>query len=256
MAADAGARAEPRLARFVRLLAVLVFAWTAFLPVHGCGPGPRPAKAAARQRQAAQAPAPEAVQVPFEEILEEGAAGWTEGGPVGAFWAVRVWYPYVLVPLWLAGLVLAAGGARASRAGGALLLGTTIAIGVFELGYISYQFRGFLPPLLRPLEVGVAWILVLAVLFLRRPGRRLDDPEATVSAHAFLSILHGLTYPVSDGRVWLDAGHDLSAIVAALLSDYKPAFWVALGALAVAAVPGYLFRPRGADGPAPPPPDS
>jgi hypothetical protein len=253
MVADAGPRTEPRVARFLRLLAVLVFAGTAFFPVHGCGPGPAP-RAPTAKYKVPPPPVAEAVQVPIEEVLEQGAVGWKEGGPVGAFWNVRIWYPYVLVPIWLAALALAAAGRRFARIGGWVLLGTSFGIAVFELAYISYQFRGFLPPLLRPLEVGIAWILVLAVLFVRRSGRSPLDPEATVSAHAFLSILHGFTYPISDVRTWLHRDVDLAAVARAVFENYKPAFWVALGALAVAAIPGYLFRPRReAAGPASPP---
>jgi hypothetical protein len=243
MDAAAGAPPEPRLARALRLLAVLVFSFTAFFPVHGCGPGPGP-RASVPRRETPPPPVSEPVQVPFEEVLEQGGEGWREGGLLGALWSVRVWYPYVLAPLWIAALALALASRRLARAAGWGLLAVSLGIALFELGYISYQFRGFLPPLLRPLEVGIAWILVLALLFLRRGGRTFLDPEATVSAHALLSVLHGLTYPVSDVRGWLRSDFEPGAILRAVLHDYRPAFWVALAALAVAAVPGYLFRPR------------
>jgi hypothetical protein len=196
------------------------------------------------------------VQVPIEEIVEEGAEGWSAAGPIGAFWEVRVWYPYVLAPLWVAALVVALGSARLARAAGWGLLAVSLGVAVFELAYISWQFHGFLPSWLRPLEVGVAWLVVLAILFVRRPGRSALDPEATVSAHAFLSVCHGLTYPVSDVRGWLRSDYEWGPILRSLFSDYLPAYWVALGALLVAAIPGYWLRPRAAPLPAAAPPAS
>ncbi len=224
----------------MRLVGILVFAATLFLPVHSCGPGPFP-RAAPPSPAAHRATQPRAedVQVPIEEIVRHGGEGFTEGGAWKAVWRVREWYPYLLLPFWLVALALAASSGRLERAAGWGCLALTLALAVFETIYVTRTYVGFLPQSARAFEVGFVCLVVVAVLFLRR-HRSLLDPAATVSAQALLAFLHGLTFPGHDVRVWVDDGASLSGILGSLLHDYRPAFWLALAGLLVAAVPAYL----------------
>ena len=208
-------------------------------------------------REEPRAPAPEAprvadrarnvsvqgsveVQVPLERLYDEAARGYERGGVVGAIWRSRTWYPYLLLPFWIVALFLCGIGPRSARAAGVLIFVLTAAILALEFAYVGKDFGGILPADLRPVEVVVAWVVVIAILVWRRHGRSLFDAEAGVSAQALLCALHGFTFIGNDVRVWIVQGASLGPMVRAVFANYLPAFWVAEAALFVAAAPAYL----------------
>jgi hypothetical protein len=231
--------AEPKefaFTRAVRALAVLVFAATAFFPVRACSPGPGDFEPHARGPTAQDFAGGD---VPVDRVRAEVSRGFEDGGVVGAVWGSRNWYPYLLAPLWIAALVAASSGfPRARRAAGVGLLVVSVAIAALEAPFLFRDFTGVLPPAARPFELAAAYVAVCAVLFLRPAGRGLLDPEATVSSQALLGLLHAATFPLGDAQRWLP-GHTIPAIGAALATSYRPAFWVALAALAFAAACAY-----------------
>ncbi len=237
---------ETSRTRWVRAVGVLVFAATAFLPVRGCEPGP------ARFAPGASGPAAadfEGGEVPAERLPQALAAGWARGGAVSAVWEARTWYPYLLAPIWMLALAAAASGSVAARRiAAAGLVCVSVGVALFELPYVLTAYEGVVSGSGRAFEVAAVWVLICVVLFVRPAGRRLGEIEACVSAQALLALLHGLTFPAGDARRWLVAGHGPGAVTAAVFTCYRPAFWLALGALAFAALPGYapprLLRQR------------
>ena len=234
---------RPALSKSIRAIGVLLFAATAFLPVHSCGSGPsayEPHKAAAPGKGRER---PVDVQVPTREIAHDMEFGWREGGALRALWHARKWYPYLLVPFWAVALALFAwGGARARRAAGWGCLGLSVAIAAFEYAYISSDYVGFLPRSWARFETVVAWLVVCTILVARRGGRSVTDAEACVSAQALLAVLHGGTFLVDDLRSWVGDGHGIGPIAHALFANYHWAYWVAMGALLLAAAPAYTRR--------------
>lgn len=227
-------------ARAVRIVGVFVFAATLFLPAHACGPGAYPLGSGPRAAaERPDAPVEVATQVPIEEIVRRGSAGYAEGGVGEALWRTRVWYPYLLLPLWLAALAMAAAGGRGARAAGWGMLGLSVGLAVFEGAYLWRNYRGALPENLRIVEVGLIGLGIVAILFVRR-GRPVLDPGAAISAQALLCFLHALTFPAYDLGRWVDAGAPASSLASALLHDYRPGFWLALVGLALAAGPAYV----------------
>lgn len=247
---------EPLLRRRLRVVGLLVFGLTAFLPVHGCGPTPRDFNPGARgvsgPGEERRVDALDAVQVPLKEIGAAFAEGARAGSPALAVRRVKAWYPYLLLPLWLG--LLAWGrlgrGSGAVRAGRAALV-LACGIAAFEAWYLARAFKGtgLLPRAWRWPEVGVAWLGVCAVLFARRAGRGRSELGACLSAQALLGALHGVMFVLGDALDWLRDGHGLVPTGRALVATYLPAFWLAVGALLAAAAPGYLRlpppRPRG-----------
>lgn len=234
---------RPRLA-VLRGVGVLVFAATAFLPLHACTTSP--ARVARPDPSARVAPP----YVAAARVRDAVAASPRD--PMQALWRARAAYPYLLVPLWAVGVAAAASRRPAlRRAVGAVLLASCAAVAAFEARYIAADYTGMLPrPLLRA-EQAVAWAVVVGVLFLRR-GRSLLDPAATVSAQALLAALHAFTFPAADVRRWLAAGHRPGPVVEALVVNYRAGFVLAVLALLAVAVPGYT-RPGPARAPAPGP---
>ena len=233
------APAESALARGVRAVAILVFGVTLFLPVHSCGPGPRPVGA---RQSATVVRNPPAVQVPLEQLYDQLSWGHRRGGAIEAVWQARPWYPYLLLPVWLLALALCGTGPRGARAAGAAVLALSVAVLALEVPYVARDFGGILPRSLHSVEVIVALVVVVAVLWYRRPGRSLLDAEAGISAQALLSALHAFTFIGNDVRAWSAEGAALGPIVKAVFANYLPAFWVATAALLVAAAPAYLAR--------------
>jgi hypothetical protein len=125
-----------------------------------------------------------------------------------------------------------------------------VAIAAFEYRYITTDYTGVLPRAVLDAERMIAWAIVLVVLFARRRGRGLAEPAACVSAQALLAFLHGWTFPASDIRGWLAAGHAVAPIAQAVFANYHAGFWLALASLALVAAPGYRRGPP-APGPAP-----
>lgn len=239
--------------RTVRAFALLVFCATAFVPLHACRARPRSAAVAARE---GATPPSGRAYVPARVVAE--AAHAHEGrGPMAFLWAVRGVYPYLLAPAWAALLLLAELGGRRGRAvAGGLALALAAAIAAFEFRYIRADYTGLLPAAARDVEQYVAWGVVVLVLFARRRGRGLLDPEAAVSAQALLAFLHAWTFPAADLRRYLGAGHALGPVLDVLVANYRPGFVVASVALLALALPGYL-RPAPAPlAPAPAPPGS
>lgn len=208
---------------------------------------------------------PEArVEVPAVELWG-GLISLAEGNGAASLWAARRWYPLALAPLWLltllwAGRIRAVERPRRRRVAGAVLLAASLAVAVFEWIYLRSDYVGFLGPGLGTLEVLLAYAVVLAVLFLRRPGAyRISMLEATVAAQALLALVHAATLPCTDVRPWWDR-HDLASLCRALAENYLPAFWIGCLGLLLAALPAYALRarvqpPSASTAPVPRPPD-
>jgi hypothetical protein len=225
--------------RTVRAVALLVFTATAFLPLHACLASPRPG---AQPSGGTYVPA---------RVVADAARRPDGGGLRGFVWSTRAVYPYLLAPLWAA-LLLAAelAGRRGRRAAGALALALSVGVAAFELAYIRTDYTGVLPRAVLAQEQYVAWGVVVLLLFGRRPGRGFLEPEAAVSAQALLACFHAFTFPAADVRRYLAAGHGLGPVLDTLVTNYRPAFVVAVAALAAVALPGYLRPAAG------PPPDA
>jgi hypothetical protein len=112
-------------------------------------------------------------------------------------------------------------------------------VAAFEAAYLADDYDGMVEALPEGVETAIAWLVVCGVIFWR-PLRREDPVGSAVSAQALLGVLHGLTFPVQDFRAWSAEGHGLGAIAQAIAVNYRAGFWIALAALSVAAVPGYL----------------
>ena len=229
------ARPESACARGVRLVGLLVFGLTLFLPIYGCSGGPAARDPAARQTtQRARDPG----QTPIERIVKTLGRGERGDGVVAALWRCRLWYPYLLIPLWLVVLGLSSIGPRTRRLAGGVLLASSIGVAALELAYIDHDWGGLLPPALRRIEVAVAWGVVVVVLFVRRGGRGWLEPEAGVSAQALLSFLHGVMYLAGDAITYVRGGHGAGVIVETLLDDYRIGYWIALAGLLAITGPG------------------
>jgi len=168
---------------------------------------------------------------------------------VGPLWDARRWYPWYLALPWGLALLLSGPGSRGRRrlvGGGLLLLGFGLI--AFEAAYLRAEYASFLPGSLGRAEVGVAWICVVALLLYRRRGdRRVAAVEASVGAQALLGFVHGLTLPATMFRQWLP-GRDAGTVVAAVLRNFPPAFWIGMLGLGLIFLPVYARRPRPVDG--------
>jgi hypothetical protein len=174
-----------------------------------------------------------------------------DGEGSGGLWDHRTWYPFLLAPFWLGGLLLVAGagGAARRRGVGLALLGLSVGIAVLEAFYLGTEYLPFLTGVAGRIELVLAWVAVVAVLFLRRRGARsVSAVEATIAAQALLGVLHLLTLPSSQVRVWLSA-FPLGEALAAVGTNFLPGFWIALAGLAVAALPAYVRGGQGFQSP-------
>ena len=224
--------------RTLRAVALLVFCATAFVPLHACRARPRAEGTSAPRREAI--PPSGKTYVPAR-VVAEAAHGAEARGPLEFLWAVRNVYPYLLAPAWAALLLLAElGGRRGRAAAGVLAVALSAGVAGFEHRYIRADYTGLLPEAVRVPEQYAAWGVVVVVLFARRRGRRLLDPEAAVSAQALLAFLHAWTFPAADLRRHLGAGHALGPVLDVLAANYQPGFLVAAVALLGVAAPGYL----------------
>jgi|GEM_PF-2690099 len=239
--------------RTLRAVALLVFTATAFLPLHACLASPR-ADGAGAARPASSAATSGRRTVPARVVAD--AAGRDDGrGVRGVVWASRDVYPYLLAPVWAALLVVAElGGRRVRRGAGVVAAALGAGVAAFEFAYIRADYSGLLPRALLAQEQYVAWGVVVVVLFARRCGRGVFEVEAAVSAQALLAMLHAFTFPAADLRRYVAEGHRLGPALEALATNYRPAFVVAVVALAAVALPGYL-PPAGTPEPSVPPPE-
>lgn len=238
----------PRRAAWVQLAGVLLFSGAMLLPAYHLRTYP-----GLEHLPPGSYLLPEArEEVPAAELLA-GLVAWLEGRGSAGLWAARRWYPFALAPLWLLAL-LAAGRVRrhprpAWRRGlGLALLGVSAGVAAFEWAYLHADYVGFLGPALARAEVVLAWGFVLGLLFWRRRGAWSPAAlEATVAAQALLALVHACTLPSTDARCWWD-GHELGSLCRALGQNYRPAFWVGLAGLLLAALPAYLGPRPGARG--------
>lgn len=197
--------------------------------------------------------------VPLSTLRAAVAHDLIGSGGGSLLWRERRWYPFLLAPLWLAALLLVAGPSVAAasrrRAVGAGLLAAAVALAAFEAFYLGIEYAPLLPGLLGRAEVVLAWLFVVALLFVRRRAdRHLGAVEAHVAAQALLGVAHLLTLPSSQVRVWLGA-FPLEAAATAMLTNFRPAFWAGCLLLALSVLPVYLRRlpapapdPGGPDG--------
>ena len=246
-------------ARWLQALGILLFLATAFFPLHCAELHPLHVARQATHPQVALAVAPPGVEaVPAREIYD--AVRVDLAGEAHGFrtWEVRRWYPYALALFWLWALLWVAGppaaaAARRARAG-AVLLTLTVGVAVLEACYLAVEYAPLLPQVLGRAEALIAWALVVAILFLRRgTDRRVGAVEGHVGAMALLSLLHLLTLPSSEARPWLGP-YAWSDVCSAVGTNFRPAFWLACGGLALASAATYFSRRRaGAEVPAAPP---
>ncbi|MFO0931339.1 MAG: hypothetical protein U1E39_01370 [Planctomycetota bacterium] len=219
--------------RTLRAVALLVFCATAFVPLHACRARPPTARRDA-------IPPSGRTYVPARVVAEAAHAAGPRG-PLEFLWTVRNVYPYLLAPAWAALLLLAElGGRRGRAAAGVLAVALAAGVAAFEYRYIRADYTGVLPASVRGPEQVAAWAVVVVVLFARRRGRRLLDPEAAVSAQALLAFLHAWTFPAADLRRHLASGHALGPVLDVLAANYQPGFLVAAASLLAVAAPAYL----------------
>jgi hypothetical protein len=241
-------------ARWLQVLGIAVFLATAFLPLH-C-PERHP-QLLARFGGASHVTVTllGVEDVPARQVYDALRMDLTGSTPGCRTWEVRRWYPFVLAPFWLWALLWAAGpsggaAARRSRAG-AVLLTIAVAVAVLEACYLGVEYAALFPNVLGRTETVIAWLVVVAVLFVRRRAdRSLGAVEAHVGAQALLSLLHLLTLPSSEARPWL-ASYAWSDVCAAVGTNFRPGFWLACAGLALASGATYLSRRRPVDVPAP-----
>jgi hypothetical protein len=230
----------------LRIVGVLLFLASLALPVHGCVSHPRdfetlptvrrlPTNVRVVPRRATDEP----VKPGWKSVADLAREGAERQGLWGALWESRAWYPYYLGPLWLAALLAARAAPRARGAVARGLLMLSGAVAGFEFLYLWSDYDGFLPKEWWKVEKVLAWFAVCLVLFWR-PARRLDSIGATVSAQALLAFLHAWVFPLQDVRFWTLQGHGPGAMLRAISKNYHAGYWLALAALALVALPGYL----------------
>jgi hypothetical protein len=176
--------------------------------------------------------------------LGEALAAPADGRPRWqALWEARPWYPYALAPLWgLALLASAAGGPRRRRRVARALGVLAVGIAVFEACYLRADYLSFLPGALGVLEVTLAWLLVVLLLFHRRRADRAPGGvEAALAAQALLCAAHLVTLPSTMVRPWVGT-HDAAAILRSTFANFPPAFWVGVLGCLLVALPVYLRR--------------
>jgi len=245
------ARPEGRWSR-LRWAGILMVLVSLFLPVHGC----RAMVADFEPRPPGQEDSTWTISspllVPVEAIPRDWSRGWEADGLSGALREARQWYPYALVPLWIAALAALAGGGEAARRRiGLAAVALSVLLAVFEASYLwgtlGRGFDSWGPTWTRPLQVAGVWGVVLLVLLHRRPGRRrIEDAEATLSSQALLAALHGLSFPGWDFLGPVLRGHGAWPAAAAVSCNYRYGIWVAILGFLLVARPGYFSgRPAG-----------
>ena len=188
-------------------------------------------------------------EIPAQELGSAVFEAVRGPAPTQPFWERRRWYPYFLLPVWILALGLAGQGGRWRRGAGAGLWLVALGLGVFEAAYLRAEYAPFLPGTAGVVEGVCVWLVVLAILFYRRPAdRRLGAVEAGVASQALLGFVHALTLPATMARGWLEA-FPADAVFQAVLRNYPAAFWVGCAALLVIALPVYLRPLRGARSP-------
>ena len=167
--------------------------------------------------------------VPVAALGRGARAAWA-AGELGPLWDVRLWYPWLLAPLWLLALVVGhPSHPRLRQLAGGLLVLATCGVVAVEGAYLACDYEPFLPEPWGDAEGVVVFAAVLFVLLARRPvDRRLDGVEGHVGAHAWLAFLHLATLPSTFARRWWQAGADGGTILARLLDGFPPPFLAAL----------------------------
>jgi hypothetical protein len=245
---DEPAAHVPGRTHWLRVVGVVLFLASAALPLTRCAPPPVESGSSAAFHVVVVRVDTDQGAVPWREIGGTLAAGWREGGPLQAVWKARTWYPYLLAPLWLLALLWTPRLAPAGRRRlGVFFLVLGIAIAVLEACYIATDFQGLFVGTAGVVEDVVAWSVVAAVLFVRPGGRPLLDPVAAVAGQALLGFLHAMTFPAYDVLTWASQRRGLAGVVEGLVFKYRPAFWLALAGLLLAAAPAYLARRRQAE---------
>lgn len=226
----------PRLVRRLQLLGLLVVALAAFLPHHELVA--RPGQVTMRSRAERQERPAGVLAVALASDLSAGTGG-------ARLWEARRWYPFALVLLWALALLIVAWRPGSRTGVGLTLMLVALGLAVLEACYLAVEYAPLLPGLLGPAEGVIAWLVVLAVLFVRRaPDRALGAVEAHVASQATLSWLHLLTLPATQARCWLGE-HDALAVAGAVCSNFQPAFWAAVAGLLAMSLPTYLRRSAG-----------
>jgi hypothetical protein len=180
-------------------------------------------------------------EVPAHVLADQLGAGLARGELLDGLWQARRWYPYALAPVWIGALLLAWARPGARRGIGVSLLVLAVLLAGFEAVYLGFEYVPMIARLGRA-EVVLAWLCVVAVLFVRRrDDRRIDAVEAHVAAQALLGALHLVTLPTSQGRVWW-RDYPAADVFAAVTQNFRPGFWVGLAALLLAAAAVYLRR--------------
>ena len=159
-------------------------------------------------------------------------------------WQQRLWYPWIVAGFWLLAASWARRGARARYQSGAALLVLSLAILVLEAAYLYQDYDPFLPGTAGTVEGCGVFVFVVFLLLYRRPAdRRVDALEATIASQAILGFAHLLTLPSTMARPWF-AYSSPEAVTQAVLTNFRPPFWIACAALLLASVPVYLSRRR------------
>ena len=152
---------------------------------------------------------------------------------------------FVLLPLWVAGLI-AARRPRLRRPAGLLLClvsaGMVVAVG--SAAGDGHKWIG--PAWARVPEAILLALSLIAVLVWRPPGRRSPwDLEATVSSQALGALGFAAFFPFSRYVRWVfEDGHSRGATMLALWENYRIGFWGALAGLSLVAAPLYLSGER------------
>lgn len=168
---------------------------------------------------------PDAAQrTPYRDL---GQGAWAalvgDEGVLTALWHRRVVYPYALVPLWIALLLLAR---RRTRLASWLGMALGVGIVVLEAAYLRSDYLELSPHVLGRLEVGIIWsaIVLLVLVIPWRSGRR---PEAILGAHGALALLHALTLPCTAIRDRIP-DHGVGELLGMIAERFGPGFWLGL----------------------------
>jgi hypothetical protein len=234
----------PRLVRTLQMLGLAIVALSAFWTQYELRAHPA-WDTVLRTSSRQEAPA---------QVLGEALQADLEAGPPGRhLWEARRWYPFALVPLWALALVwVVLRPVARARVGVALML-LAVGLAVLEAFYLALEYAPLFPDALGHAEAVLVWLLVSAVLLLRRaPDRNFAAVEAHVAAQALLGWMHLLTLPATQARCWLDR-HSVDAVACAVASNFAVPFWWGIAGLALMSLPVYLRRvPRSAPSPAGP----
>ena len=241
------AHVGPR-ARVLQWLGLVVFLGASFWPAQGplrhpLGIGQDLPPRAPRTPVPGEPPS--RIDIPASELGAALRADLASGRLGEQLWQARRWYPQGLAPLWILALLAVLGSADRARrrrviVGGALLV-LALALALLEACYLGVEYLSLLPATFGRVEVLLVWFVVVAILFLRRRGSGgVGAVEAHIGAQALLGFVHMLTLPATQARFWLDK-FPLGEVLAAVGTNFRPAFWISCGALLLAAAPAYLW---------------